>query len=95
MCMIAPPNVLIAARNLLGLKQVEAAEIAGISRSSIQRLELGKLDRTHSSILLQVSYERQGIVFVRPSNGQGWGLLLGSDANTPPRDQTAQTASGS
>lgn len=72
---MAPPNVLIAARNLLGLKQVEAAEIAGISRRTIQRLELGELERTHASILLQCSYEDQGIVFVRPKDGQGWGLI--------------------
>lgn len=77
---MAPPKVLIAARNLLGLKQVEAAEIAGISRRTIQRLELGELDRTHASILLQCSYEDQGIVFVRPKDGQGWGLIDNSQA---------------
>lgn len=77
---MAPPNVLIAARNLLGLKQVEAAKIAGISRRTIQRLELGELDRTHASILLQCSYEDQGIVFVRPKDGQGWGLIDNSQA---------------
>ena len=73
--MIAPPNVLRAARELLGLKQVEAAQVAGISRRTIQRLESGELDRTHASILLQTSYEEQGIMFVRPANGQGWGLI--------------------
>jgi len=73
--MIAPPNVLRAARELLGLKQVEAADAAGISRRTIQRLESGELDRTHASILLQTSYETHGIVFVRPTNGQGWGLI--------------------
>jgi DNA-binding XRE family transcriptional regulator len=80
--MMAPPKVLIAARNLLGLKQVEAAEIAGISRRTIQRLELGELDRTHASILLQCSYEDQGIVFVRPWDGQGWGLIDNSQATS-------------
>jgi transcriptional regulator with XRE-family HTH domain len=73
--MIAPPNVLRAARQLLGLKQVQAAEAAGISRRTIQRLELGEVDRTHASIVLQVYYEETGIVFVRPANGQGWGLF--------------------
>lgn len=78
---MAPPKVLIAARNLLGLKQVEAAANAGISRRTIQRLELGELDRTHASILLQCSYEDQGIVFVRPKDGQGWGLIDNSIAS--------------
>ncbi|MDW9819857.1 helix-turn-helix domain-containing protein [Sinorhizobium meliloti] len=55
--MIAPPNVLRAARELLGLKQVYAAQAAGISRRTIQRLESGELDRTHASILLQTCHE--------------------------------------
>lgn len=81
MRMIAPPNVLRAARELLGLKQVEAAEAAGISRRTIQRLETGELDRTRASILLQTCYEDQGIVFIRPAGGQGWGLIDNSQGS--------------
>lgn len=77
--MIAPPNVLRAARELLGYKQVEAAQAAGISRRTIQRLESGELDRTHASILLQTCYEEQGVVFVRPAGGQGWGIIDNSN----------------
>lgn len=78
--MMAPPNVLRAARQLIGMKQVDAAHGAGISRRTIQRLELGELEMTHTSIVLQVFYEHQGIVFVRPTNGQGWGLFDNSQA---------------
>lgn len=78
--MIAPPNVLRAARELLGLKQVDAATGAGISRRTIQRLESGELDRTHASILLQTWYEEQGVVFVRPAGENGWGLIDNSQA---------------
>jgi transcriptional regulator with XRE-family HTH domain len=73
--MIAPPNVLRAARELLCKKQVDVAQAAGISRSSVQRVESGESDRTHTSIVLQTYYENEGIVFVRPGNGQGWGLI--------------------
>ncbi|MCA1403078.1 helix-turn-helix transcriptional regulator [Ensifer sp. IC3342] len=66
---------------MLGLKQVSAAEAAGISRRTIQRLESGELDRTHASILLQTYYENQGVVFVRPKDGQGWGLIDNSRAS--------------
>lgn len=73
--MTVPPNVLRAARELLGLKQVTAAEAAGISRRTIQRLEVGDLDQRHTSVVLQTYYEKQGIVFVRPTEGMGWGLF--------------------
>lgn len=79
--MIAPPNVLRAARELLGLKQVDAAVGASISRRTIQRLESGELDRTHASILLQTFYEKQGILFVRPIGSQGWGLTDNSSGS--------------
>ena len=81
--MIAPPNVLRAARELLGLKQIDAAQAAGISRRTIQRLESGELDRTHASILLQTYYEGRGVVFVRPASGQGWGLIDNATAGNP------------
>jgi transcriptional regulator with XRE-family HTH domain len=79
--MIAPPNVLRAARELLGFKQVDAATASGLSRRTIQRLESGELEGTNASIVLQTFYETQGIEFVRPAHGQGWGLV---DNTQPP-----------
>jgi transcriptional regulator with XRE-family HTH domain len=73
--MIAPPNVLRAARELVGIKQLEAAQAAGISRRSIQRLETGENEWIKASVLLQTYYEKRGIVFIRPTNGNGWGLI--------------------
>src|SRR6218665_304442 len=73
--MIAPPNVLRAARELVGVKQVDAAAAAGISRRSIQRLEAGERDWANASVLLQTYYESRGIVFLRPTDGNGWGLI--------------------
>lgn len=60
------------------MKQAEVADAAGISRSSIQRLEAGRRDWTHGSVLLQTYYEQAGIVFVRPVDGNGWGLVNNS-----------------
>ncbi|MFN3719237.1 MAG: helix-turn-helix transcriptional regulator [Rhizobium rhizophilum] len=73
--MMAPPNILRAARELLGLKQTAVAEAAGLSRRTVQRLELGEFERTATSIVLQEWYETQGILFVRPAHGRGWGVF--------------------
>jgi transcriptional regulator with XRE-family HTH domain len=78
--MIAPPNVLRAARELLGLKQINVADASGISRRTIQRLETGEFERTGASIVLQEWYETQGILFVRPAHGNGWGVFDNSGA---------------
>lgn len=78
--MMAPPNVLRAARELLGLKQIDVAGAAQLSRRTIQRLEVGEFERTATSIVLQEWYETQGIVFVRPAHGNGWGVFDNSDA---------------
>lgn len=77
--MMAPPNVLRAARELLGLKQIDVAEAAQLSRRTIQRLEVGEFERTATSIVLQEWYEAQGIVFVRPAQENGWGVFDNSD----------------
>lgn len=89
--MIAPPNVLRAARELVGVKQVEAAEAAGISRRSIQRLEAGERDWANASVLLQTYYESRGIVFLRPAEGNGWGLIDNKSSKEHP--QTVKCAS--
>lgn len=73
--MIAPPNVLRAARELVGITQRDVVEAAGISRRSLQRLETGEQEWIKASVLLQTYYESRGIVFVRPADGNGWGLI--------------------
>lgn len=81
--MMAPPNILRAARELLGLKQTAVAEASGLSRRTVQRLEVGEFDRTATSIVLQEWYETQGVVFVRPAHGNGWGVFDNSQSTTP------------
>lgn len=80
--MIAPPNILRAARELIGIGQVEAAAAAGISRRSIQRLENGDRAWINGAALLQTYYESRGIVFLRPTTGAGWGLIDNSLRST-------------
>ncbi|NTE86093.1 helix-turn-helix transcriptional regulator [Agrobacterium rubi] len=86
--MIAPPNVLRAARELVGMKQVDAAEAAGISRRSLQRLETGERGWANAAVLLQTYYENQGVVFIRPANGNGWGLIDNARGDDYSSDKT-------
>jgi len=75
----APSKILKIAREFLGLSQDEVEAIFGISRKSIQRLERGDKVAVHYAISLQSFYEAQGIEFVPPANGKGWGIF---NANT-------------
>lgn len=61
------------------MKQAEVADAAGLSRSTIQRLETGRRDWQHGSVLLQHFYEQRGILFVQPANGNGWGVIDNSE----------------
>lgn len=80
MAFIAPPNILVAARSTLGLLQSEAAAEAGISRSSLQRIELGKIRPGKNTIKLQMFYETCGIEFMSPSDGREWGIVDNAEA---------------
>lgn len=80
MAFIAPPNILIAARTSIGLTQSEVAAEAGISRSSLQRIELGRIRPGRNTIKLQLFYETCGIQFVRPSEGRAWGIVDNAEA---------------
>lgn len=61
------------------MKQAEVADAAGLSRSTIQRLETGRRDWPHGSVLLQRFYEQRGILFVQPKGGNGWGVFDNSE----------------
>ena len=80
MAFIAPPNILVAARTSIGLTQSEVAAEAGISRSSLQRIELGKIRPGRNTIRLQLFYETCGIHFISPSDGRAWGIVDNADA---------------
>lgn len=68
---MAPPKAVIAARNLPGLKQVEAARANRDGRSSDLKWEnlTARIDPA------PVPFEDQGIVLVRPKDGQDWSLV--------------------
>lgn len=70
------------------MKQAEVADAAGMSESSLQRLETGRRHWTHGSVLLQSFYEQRGILFVRPSNGNGWGVIDNSETTQADRTST-------
>jgi transcriptional regulator with XRE-family HTH domain len=75
----APPKILKIAREFLGLSQDDVEAVFGISRKTVQRLERGDKVVVHYAISLQSFYEVQGIEFVPPADGRGWGVF---NANT-------------
>ena len=63
-----------AARDLLGLTQIELAKAAGVGESTILNFELGKLEpHQKNRDKIQVELERRGIEF---TNGDGIGVRL-------------------
>lgn len=63
-----------AARELLGLTQVELAQAAGIDWQTLSRFELGKVEPRRSSLeKIATELERRGIEF---TNGGGTGVRL-------------------
>ncbi|MGM4882685.1 MULTISPECIES: helix-turn-helix domain-containing protein [Rhizobium] len=68
-----------AAREFLGLSQEDVEAVFGMSRKTIQRVEKGVDVSEHYVAALQRFYEDQGITFVSPADGNGWGMF---NANT-------------
>ncbi|TBH59779.1 XRE family transcriptional regulator [Rhizobium leguminosarum] len=73
--LIAPSIVLKIAREFLGLSQDAVEAYSGISRSSIQRAEQGRPGILNSAVELQKFYENNGIIFLAPTDGRGWGVI--------------------
>ncbi|TAV34427.1 XRE family transcriptional regulator [Rhizobium ruizarguesonis] len=74
-----PPPLLRIAREFLGLSQDDVAGVLGISRKTIAKMERDKGVVVHYVSTVQRFYEDQGIKFVAPSGGEGWGVF---NANT-------------
>ena len=66
-----------AARALLGMSQVELAELANVPRSSIARYEAGRTDLRTSTFdaIIRVLTE-QGVVFIMPDAEVSAGVML-------------------
>lgn len=63
-----------AARELLGLTQMEFARAAGLDWQTLSRFELGKVEPRRSSLAkIEAELERRGIEF---TNGTGVGVRL-------------------
>ena len=70
-----PALMMKAAREFLGLSQDDVEAVSGLSRKTIQRIEKGSDIDRHYVAALQNFYVEQGITFLPPSDGAGWGML--------------------
>lgn len=73
--LLPPPIMMKLAREFLGLSQEMVEAHSGISRSSIQRVERGVTAMLNSAAELTKFYTKNGIVFLPPENGRGWGIV--------------------
>ncbi|NLS03464.1 helix-turn-helix transcriptional regulator [Rhizobium sp. P32RR-XVIII] len=83
--LIAPAIALKVAREFLGLSQDMVEAHSEVSRSTIQRVESGRPDLLHYALRLQHFYETNGIAFVPPANGSGWGVFNNNTIEDPAR----------
>ncbi|WP_198959224.1 helix-turn-helix domain-containing protein [Bradyrhizobium canariense] len=76
------PAMIRAARGLLGLDQVKAAELAGLSQRTISKLEaedeLSSKDvrRRNALKAIRSGFEQAGIEFIFPSDESGQGVRM-------------------
>ncbi|MBY3556428.1 helix-turn-helix domain-containing protein [Rhizobium laguerreae] len=70
-----PSTVFKIAREFLGLTQDEVEAVSGIARKTIQRIERGDAVTLPYVQTIQRFYEDQGIEFVTPASGSGWGVV--------------------
>lgn len=69
-----PPEILTAARILLKLTQAGVADDYGLGTRTVFGAENGKANIISVEQLVRY-YEEEGITFIEPKDGQGWGLL--------------------
>lgn len=83
-----PRPILKIAREFLGLSQDDVEAVLGVSRKTIQRIEKGDDVIIHYVASLQRFYEDQGIEFVAPVDGRGWGIFNANTNADPARLNT-------
>jgi transcriptional regulator with XRE-family HTH domain len=82
--MLAPPKLLKAARNLLGLTLDQVGEAAGLSGKTVARVEAGgKRTTLEAAEAIQGVYERRGVQFLQETGEGGEGLRLPKKPKKP------------
>ncbi|MBY3201777.1 helix-turn-helix domain-containing protein [Rhizobium laguerreae] len=72
--MRAPSRILTSARILLGKTQREVANECGVAPKTVYLAERG--DAGIAAVeKLMAHYERAGIRFIEPTEGEGWGVV--------------------
>lgn len=80
-----PGTILKVAREFLGLSQDDVEAFVCVSRKTIQRIERGDDVIVHYVASIKRFYEEQGIEFVPPTEGRGWGLFNSNTKSEPIR----------
>ncbi|AXV16599.1 hypothetical protein CYG48_13425 [Neorhizobium sp. SOG26] len=71
--MNVPKRILAAARLLLGKTQAEVARDSGLSTKTVVFVEKGTAS-LESVVKLTEHYQENGIQFLEPADGKGWGI---------------------
>lgn len=76
-----------AARAILGIDQPTLAQMAGLSRPTIQRLEHPDYGPNHSALRVVTAVmralEEAGVEFIAPEGGKGEGVRMSQKGATP------------
>lgn len=79
-------HILRAVRVAFGWSQAELAVKAGVSLSSIARLEHGEAKGWNTFVAVQTTFEKLGVQFVPKGPNNGWGVLMPLDWDGPNPD---------
>ncbi|WP_245282788.1 helix-turn-helix transcriptional regulator [Neorhizobium galegae] len=86
-------QVLRAARALLGLSQEELAQLSGVSRQIVIRIEKGEANILVDALdKVRKSLEMQGVVFLPASRSHGPGIALGRSPSHPREENATDVA---
>jgi transcriptional regulator with XRE-family HTH domain len=81
-----PPEILRAGRALVGWKQSQLAQAAGVSRHTLLRVEEGQNVMLESLTSVVRALEEQGVEFTLPASDHGAGVRWRTPTARPGRE---------
>jgi predicted transcriptional regulator len=93
MNVLKTPRLIVAARALAGLSQLELAQAAGVSLSVLKAIEQGQSDPKLSTVNdLTDALRAKGVEFCTGTQTMAWGICVarGSEAETASLDEAVK-----